>query len=39
MSSGPSVAGWINDLIFPAIEMWQADFNVADVHTWSTDDS
>jgi hypothetical protein len=39
MSSGPSVSGWINDLLFYAEGRWDSDFTVADVHTQPTDES
>src|SRR6056297_348217 len=37
MASGPSVSGWINDLLFPAMDTWDFDFTVADVHTQPTE--
>jgi hypothetical protein len=37
MVSGPSVSGWINDLLFPAMDTWDFDFTVADVHTQPTE--
>lgn len=37
MASGPSVSGWINDLLFPGMDMWDFDFTVADVHTQPTE--
>lgn len=37
MASGPSVSGWFNDLLFPAMDMYDFDFTVADVHTQPTD--
>ena len=37
MASGPSVWGWVNDLLFPAMDMWDFDFTVADVHTQPTE--
>lgn len=37
MVSGPGVSGWINEMIFPSIEMWDSDFTVADVHTQPTE--
>ncbi len=37
MSSGPSVSGWINDLLFPSMDMYDFDYTVADVHTQPTD--
>lgn len=39
MSSGPSVSGWINDLLFSSMDQWDFDFTVADVHTQPTDAS
>ena len=37
MASGPSISGWINDLLFPSWDRWDSDFTVADVHTQPTD--
>lgn len=37
MASGPSVSGWIVDLLFPAMDAWDPDFTVADVHTQPTE--
>ncbi|HKK62830.1 MAG TPA: DUF3160 domain-containing protein, partial [Bacteroidales bacterium] len=37
MASGPGISGWINDLLFPSMDMWDFDFTVADVHTQPTD--
>lgn len=37
MASGPSISGWINDLLFPVMDTWDQDFTVADVHTQPTD--
>lgn len=39
MASGPSVSGWINDLLFLARGMYDPDFTVADVHTQPTDEA
>ncbi len=39
MASGPSVSGWINELMFPSMDPWGLDFNVADVHTQPTDEA
>ncbi len=39
MASGPSVSGWITDLLFPAWDTWEPDFTVADVHTQPTEPS
>ncbi len=37
MASGPSVSGWVNDLMFPTEDKWGFDFTVADVHTQPTE--
>jgi hypothetical protein len=37
MASGPSVSGWITHLLFPAMDAWEPDFTVADVHTQPTE--
>jgi hypothetical protein len=38
MVSGPSVTGWLNDLIFSYETGFQSDFIVADIHTQPTDE-
>jgi len=37
MSSGPSVSGWINDILFDSYDKWDKDYTVADVHTQPTE--
>jgi hypothetical protein len=37
MASGPYITGWLNDLYFPAMDQFDFDFTVADVHTQPTD--
>jgi hypothetical protein len=39
MVSGPSVSGWLNDLIFNYETGFQPDFIVADIHTQPTDEA
>jgi len=39
MASGPSVSGWLNDLIFCYETGFQPDFIVADIHTQPTDEA
>jgi hypothetical protein len=37
MASGPSVNGWITELLYPSMNQWDIDFSVADVHTQPTE--
>lgn len=37
MASGPSISGWLNDLYFPAMDQFDFDYTVADVHTQPTE--